>query len=814
MDNDNRIEQAFAHAIKTDLEENHDTPSHPSFNDDIEKVIPQLFNQAFKSSENIYDGAIFNQYEIKQKIASGGMGDIYLAKRNDGQYDKNVAIKILSQGYNNANYKERFLREKQILAELRHPNIVPLIDAGETSDGIPWFVLEYIDGQTINAFFKNQHFSQQEIIKLILKICDALHCAHGQDIIHRDIKPSNILVETIDNNHNPVILDFGIAYKQDNQELTADGNIIGTPGYMSPEQVKGDDTKIDHRTDIFSLGVILYEVFSNHSPFAADTALKSHHKTIHHQQKNLSTTVANFPKDLQTIINTCLKKQAKERYQSVLELKHDLENWLNGYPITAKKDNIMAMLGGLIKRHKFATAVFCLFFLLAISSFAKYTYDINQERQMAIAAKHESDDLLNFLLNDLNQELTEIGRIDLLQSVAQKSLTYLKKYDDDFSSSQDIKHAISYRNIANVLAMQQDLSDAEVAYKNSADILNAIIINEKDNTKALSLLASTHDDMARLQAKKGQLSKANDSHQQSIIFAQQLASLDSQLSPQTLWSTYLSYSWNLMESSKHDEALNMLNTAIQITNDQLQQNNNSLQWLNNKQKTLTAFGWYYIDLREMNNAQQQYLQAQEINEKLLDKTPNSVPLINDLQKIRNQLAYAYLLEKNHIQAAQIAEKSVEIGKILHIKAPNNRLFYRELAYAYTVLGESYQENMQLNLAEENFINGLKISEEIAALSPDSESLQNDLAIDTLNFANVLYQNNKKTSARDYWFRAEKIIEKIAQADNASIYYIDTYVSILLVQGKTLEAQPYLEQLKNTEGWAHDNYLKLVKKYKL
>ena len=229
----NNLDQAFSKAISS---QNNETSDSSIFNHGIEFIIPNLFDQAFKDQEQDYSGFVFNQYVIDKKIGSGGMGDVYLAKRNDGQYDKNVAMKILSKGYENKSYKDRFLREKQILAQLRHPNIVPLLDAGETDDGIPWFVLEYIDGIAINRFFESNQFSVEEKAKIILKICDALHFAHSQSIIHRDIKPANILIEKVDGKYNPVILDFGIAHKKDNQEITNHGNIIGTPGYMSPEQ--------------------------------------------------------------------------------------------------------------------------------------------------------------------------------------------------------------------------------------------------------------------------------------------------------------------------------------------------------------------------------------------------------------------------------------------------------------------------------------------------------------------------------------------------------------------------------------------------
>ena len=142
------------------------------------------------------------------------------------------------------------------------------------------------------------------------------------------------------------------------------------------------------------------------------------------------------------------------------------------------------------------------------------------------------------------------------------------------------------------------------------------------------------------------------------------------------------------------------------------------------------------------------------------------------------------------------------------------LFYRELSYAHTVLGESYQTSNQLDLAEIQYTNSLNISKEIANLSPQSASLKNDLAIDIINFASLLKQNNKIDEAKKYWQQAEEIIEKIAQRENASLYYINTYAYTLLIQGKFVEAKPYLDRLKNSEGWPHASYLEFVKEYNL
>ena len=370
--------------------------------------------------------------------------------------------------------------------------------------------------------------------------------------------------------------------------------LLALPGICHLSKVQGSNNNLDKRSDIFSLGVVLYQLFSGQKPFKASSVVETHQKTLHYQPKKISHFLPSFPKDLQTIISKCLNKQAKNRYQSILELKHDLENWLNGFPINAKKDNVVAIIYTLIKRNKLATLLLATILTIGITSFAKYTYDIKYERQIAVQAKEESDDLLNFLLTDLNQELTEIGRIDLLKPVAEESLQHLKKFDQNLTTIKGINHAKSYRNIAGVLAMQEDLSGAEDAFNSSNAILNKLVNDSATQSQALSLLALSHSDLANLQSKKGQIQLANKSHEKSIQYAEKLEAIDAGFSASTLSTVYLSYGWNLMETSKHDQALVMLNKALDVINQQLIKNNTSTQWLIKKQRTLTAFGWLIL----------------------------------------------------------------------------------------------------------------------------------------------------------------------------------------------------------------------------
>ena len=273
-------------------------------------------------------------YQIIKPLAQGGMGEVYLAKRADGQFDKKVALKILSKGLITSDLLTRFRSERQILANLRHPNIVPILDAGTTQNNRPWFVLEFIDGIRIDDFCLKHQLSHEQVIQLFLQVCKAIIYAHKEGVIHRDLKPANILVE---NNDKPMamVLDFGIAQNADSQELTVTGQMIGTPGYMSPEQTAGQLKQVDHRSDVFALGVILFQLLSGIHPFKGDTSTETNFNVM--KQAPLHLSKKQVDSSLIAVIHKCLHKSPTCRYQSVQELADDCLRYLNKEPVLAQK---------------------------------------------------------------------------------------------------------------------------------------------------------------------------------------------------------------------------------------------------------------------------------------------------------------------------------------------------------------------------------------------------------------------------------------------------------------------------------------------
>ncbi|UCC82781.1 MAG: serine/threonine protein kinase [Gemmatimonadota bacterium] len=258
------------------------------------------------------------RYEVLETLGKGGMGVVYRAR--DPELDRSVAIKVvLAWAQYDADAMERFNREARVVAQMQHPHIVTVFDAGRTDEGLPYFVMEYLEGTDLGEVLGvSGSLSPSRAVRYVLQVCEGLTYAHAREIVHRDIKPANLLITPDD---NIKIVDFGIA-KLVGSQITGTGVSLGTPLYMAPEQVAGKP--VDHRADIFAVGGVLYTLISGHSPFEAPTLGGICHKIETETPTPLSKLGIEIHSRLETIILRALEKKADDRYQSSQELAADL----------------------------------------------------------------------------------------------------------------------------------------------------------------------------------------------------------------------------------------------------------------------------------------------------------------------------------------------------------------------------------------------------------------------------------------------------------------------------------------------------------
>jgi serine/threonine protein kinase len=349
--------------------------------------------------------ASIGRYRILRLLGEGGMGAVYEAEQEFPH--RTVALKVIRAGYASGEMLRRFETETQALGRLQHPGIAQIYEAGtaETPFGRqPYFAMELVQGQALIDYCESHRLGVRQRLELMAKICDAVQHAHQRGLIHRDLKPANILV---DESGQPRILDFGVARLTDSDaqatRQTDIGQLVGTLAYMSPEQVLGDPGEIDTRSDVYALGVILYELLAGRGPYVLGRQLHEVVRTIREEEPSaLSSVNRSYRGDIETIVGKALEKDKTRRYVSAAELAADIQRHLRDEPITARPPTTSYQLRKFARRNKAlvtgAAAVLVVLVLGVVAS----TWEAVQARRAEAKAKQES--AISQAVNDFLQK--------------------------------------------------------------------------------------------------------------------------------------------------------------------------------------------------------------------------------------------------------------------------------------------------------------------------------------------------------------------------------------------------------------------------
>ena len=338
------------------------------------------------------EGDRIGPYRITAPLGHGGMGTVFLAERADGQFEQQVALKLIRGGVVSERLLRRFQSERQILARLNHPHIARLLDGGVTDDGQPYFAMEYVDGVPIDQYCDTNDGSVEERVRLVMTVCEAVEYAHRRLLVHRDLKPSNILVTE---DGVVKLLDFGIAkmLADDGEDaggpaLTQTGHAVMTPAYAAPEQLQR--APVTTATDVYALGVVLYELLAGRRPFdLSDCSPAEVERIVCEQSPDPSSAVAPPDRrralrgDLDTIVLKALRTEPERRYASADQLTDDLQRVLEGRPVAARPDTAGYRAKKFVQRHRGGVAATLGVAVLIAVLVSFYTVQLTQERDRA-----------------------------------------------------------------------------------------------------------------------------------------------------------------------------------------------------------------------------------------------------------------------------------------------------------------------------------------------------------------------------------------------------------------------------------------------
>lgn len=659
-------------------------------------------------------GRKIGNYKIVGELGRGGMGAVYLAQRDDGKFQQQVAVKLLKRELNTADIRRRFQRERQILAALAHPNIARLLDAGTTDDGLPYLVMEYVEGLPVDEFCERENLDLEERLQIFRTVCDAVAFAHRTLIVHRDLKPSNILVTQ---DGIPKLLDFGIS-KLLTPEFEAESahtiTKLGamTPEYASPEQLRGES--VTTATDVYSLGIILYELLTNYRPFelkkhsveeiiravceteperpssfvlryssfsASCTTQPNEQRT---KDKRLRTKPQSLRGDLDNIILKALKKKPDRRYASVEQFSEDIRRHLADLPVLARPDTLSYRAVKFVNRNRVAVFAGLLVFLTLIGGIVATVWQARRaEANRARAEKRFADvrGLSNALLNDIAPKIERLsGATEARQALVNQSLKYL---DGLASESQDD------------LALQSELA---AAYEKIGDLQG-----NPNNPNLIDWEAAIAS-YEKARAIRLKLSEKNPSGFESQKF--------------------------LAENYR-------------------------------------VAGKIYGQANDFQNELQNLEAALAVYEKLLAAAPESNELPFALAQVNHDIGRNFSSSRRYVDAILYFEKATAALETLRLQNPNNTDILRLLGDCRAQLALSLSWELRQAEAETQAAQAREIFVVAAALNPNDANVRAGLWSGYW-FSSLIYEEVDDPLSHEYALKALWVVEEIVRADAANI----------------------------------------------
>ena len=737
-------------------------------------------------------GSRIGPYRIVREIGRGGMGAVHLAERDDEHYRQQVAIKLIKPGLGGDVIRRRFRNEMQILAELNHPNIARLFDAGTTADGLSYLVMEYVEGSAINVYCDQHQLSVEQRLDLFRTVCEAVQYAHQHLVIHRDIKPGNILVT---GEGVPKLVDFGIAKLLQrgtlaSSDLTATAMPFMTPQYASPEQVRGES--VTTATDVYSLGVVLYELLSGHAPY-------HFHSPVPHEvaraicdqdperpsvaatrgeatgDTRISPTRKRLHGDLDNIVLMAMRKEPQRRYATAEQLAEDIRRHQNGLPVRARHDTFTYRAGKFIRRQKVAVTAAVIIALTLVGGIVATTWQARvarAERARAENRFNEVRQLANSIVFEVHDAVVNLpGSTPARSLIVQRGLKYLDSLAKDAAGDRGLQRelAAAYEKLGAVqytptVAHLGDLPGALESHRKAAALREALVASEPANLDYRRELLDSYWFIATLVGAQGDMSAELQMIKQQLPARRELAVAETStqfVDRYNLAGTYAYIGSALMQMGDATGALENQQKALRIREQLATLDPNTTR----SQRALTISYEFLGLATDQAGDTRAALDLQRHALELRETLVAADPLNTDLRLMLNE-SYRYvgdmLFKLGDYDGARVHyQKELALTRDMVASDPSNAQFRVNEAVALIKTGDIEMHAGHAGKAITNYEQAQHIREQLSSAANLDLYLRRDLAEACVKLGDAFSATGARPQAVKNYQRAIDILEPLS-----------------------------------------------------
>ena len=682
-------------------------------------------------------------YRIIRELGRGGMGIVYLAARDDAQFEKEVAVKVVSSALVHPQLIQRFQEERRILATLDHPNIARLLDAGTTDSGLPYVVMELVEGETIDVYCASRRLTVPERLALFARVCSAVQYSHQRLVVHRDIKARNVLVTR---DGVPKLLDFGIAKLLEpggiDPQATRTAFRALTPESASPEQVRGEPVTL--ATDVYSLGVLLYRLLTERSPYrgglTTETAIlhaicdeepqrPSDVVAAREQSSDSGVNARDLRGDLDVITLKALRKDPARRYMTVDQLSDDLQRFSSGRPVLARPDSWRYRAGKFVARHKTAAAASALVVLSLVAGIVATSREAriaSGERARAERRFNDVRTLANSVLFEFHDAIAPLpGSTKVRELLVQRATEYLDSLSKESSNDP---------------SLQRELA---AAYDRVGDV------------QGLPSFPNL-----------GRTTEALESHRRALTLREPLATApgaDSALQAELI-ATYTHMSSLLGQLKDASGSLDYARRAQAIREKLLAKNPTGVRERRSMAGGYHQIGGILASTRDLPGALDNYRRDVAICEDMLKEDPNDLTTQRDLSIVYKQMGAVLETMGDSDSGLTYYRKSVELDEARVNANVNDDLSKLDLSYGYASIGYTLSRRNDIEGSLDNYRRALALRRQVADADPNDVNAKDTVTRAYLSIGQVLRGANRLDEAMVEFRRAVTLAEQRHAAD--------------------------------------------------